>query len=354
MKYECNLIQDLLPLYQDDVCSETSKEIVRGHLKECSRCRDMAGRLQDFEVDKKLTEEKNSVLMAHEKKERRKTYTVGMITAGILMIPIIVCLICNLAVGHSLDWFFLVLASLLVFASLTVLPLLVLENRWFWTILGFSASLLVLLFVCCVYVGGDWFFVASTACILGISVLFAPYIIKKLPLPEKAGRHGGLIAMLWDTLWLYLLIVVCGFLVDGGSFYWRMSLSAVSYGLLFPWVIFMIVRYLKCNCLLKTGIAVAIEGTLFAFCNDLLHMVSGETVAYSIFNADLRKGFEHGNWEVLNANIYLTILIVSVAVGIVLCILGILSANGKKKNKQEGLCGIIGNNPEDSKQSQEK
>lgn len=336
MKYECNLIQDLLPLYQDDVCSKTSKEIVEEHLKECSRCRDMAGKLQDFEMDKKLTEEKNSVLIAHEKKERRKTYIVGMATAGILMIPIIVCLICNLAVGHSLDWFFIVLASLLVFASLSVLPLLVWKNRWFWTILGFSASLLILLFVCCVYVGDDWFFVAATACILGISVLFAPYMVKRLPLPERAGRHSGLIAMLWDTLWLYLLIVVCGIFVDGGSFYWRLSLAAVSYGLLSPWVVFVIVRYFKCNCLLKTGMIVAIEGTLLAMYNDLLHMVSGETVAHSIFNADLRQGFAHTNEEVLNANIYLTILIVSVAAGIVLCILGILFENAKKKNKQEG------------------
>ena len=28
MKYSCNVVQDLLPLYQDNVCSEESKEIV--------------------------------------------------------------------------------------------------------------------------------------------------------------------------------------------------------------------------------------------------------------------------------------------------------------------------------------
>ena len=37
----------------------------------------------------------------------------------------LICLICNLAVGHTLDWFWLVLTGELVGASLTLLPILV-------------------------------------------------------------------------------------------------------------------------------------------------------------------------------------------------------------------------------------
>lgn len=39
MKLPCELIQDLLPLYHDGVCSEVSKETVRAHLDECEGCR---------------------------------------------------------------------------------------------------------------------------------------------------------------------------------------------------------------------------------------------------------------------------------------------------------------------------
>lgn len=39
MKYPCNLIQDLLPLYHDGVCSEESAKIVEEHLSECTTCR---------------------------------------------------------------------------------------------------------------------------------------------------------------------------------------------------------------------------------------------------------------------------------------------------------------------------
>lgn len=39
MKYPCNLIQDLLPLYHDRVCSEESKKIIENHLLECTICK---------------------------------------------------------------------------------------------------------------------------------------------------------------------------------------------------------------------------------------------------------------------------------------------------------------------------
>ncbi len=40
MKISCDLIRDLLPLYCDDVCSETSREMVEQHIKECGKCRE--------------------------------------------------------------------------------------------------------------------------------------------------------------------------------------------------------------------------------------------------------------------------------------------------------------------------
>lgn len=39
MKYTCGMIQDLLPLYLDGVCSEESKKAIETHLSECSDCK---------------------------------------------------------------------------------------------------------------------------------------------------------------------------------------------------------------------------------------------------------------------------------------------------------------------------
>lgn len=37
-KADCDIIQDLLPLYVDDVCSEKSKELVDSHIQYCDEC----------------------------------------------------------------------------------------------------------------------------------------------------------------------------------------------------------------------------------------------------------------------------------------------------------------------------
>ena len=37
MKISCDMIQDLLPLYHDGVCSEESKKIIEEHLQICER-----------------------------------------------------------------------------------------------------------------------------------------------------------------------------------------------------------------------------------------------------------------------------------------------------------------------------
>ena len=38
MNYPCSVIQDLLPLYIDGVCSEESRKLVKAHLAECTVC----------------------------------------------------------------------------------------------------------------------------------------------------------------------------------------------------------------------------------------------------------------------------------------------------------------------------
>lgn len=41
MVHNCDVVQDLLPLYMDDVCSGASMKMVREHLENCEKCREM-------------------------------------------------------------------------------------------------------------------------------------------------------------------------------------------------------------------------------------------------------------------------------------------------------------------------
>ncbi len=328
-KYNCELIQDLLPLYQDNICNDFSRTVVEAHVQECPDCRQIMEKLNNDQLETKLSREKNSVLLAHSKKERKITFLIGVVTAGILMIPVIVCLICNLAVGHGLDWFFIVLAALLVTASISVVPLTVPDHTALWTLGCFTASLLLLLFTICLYTGGNWFFLASVPTLFGLSVFFMPYIIRKLPLPGPFAANKALLVMIWDTLWLYGVIEVCGFHTDFSD-YRRIALQITSFCLLLPWTFFFIIRYTKLHVRVKAGLCTLIGGVFGVCANPVIMLILQDTerfFSYISFDLMLRNG------TVVNAITALFIAIVTIPTGIYLIISGCIRKHTEKKIK---------------------
>lgn len=49
MKYPCHLIEDLLPLYYDGICSAESNEDIKQHLSECHNCNEKYEELREAE-----------------------------------------------------------------------------------------------------------------------------------------------------------------------------------------------------------------------------------------------------------------------------------------------------------------
>ena len=336
-KMSCEVVQDLLPLYQDGACSEDSKVMIEEHLRECQACQSVADCLKNTKVDDQLTNEKNDVLQNHANKERRRSYTVGVVTAAVLMIPVIVCLICNLAVGKGLDWFFIVLASLAVFASVTVVPLITEKNRGLWTLGCFTGALLMLLLVINIYTGGRWFLLAAVPTIFGISVFLAPYVIKRIKLPKALANQKGLIVMIWDTLWLFAIITVVGLATrTGGMGYWRNAIPITAYCVLLPWVVFLIIRYSKMpgkakegklHGLIKGGICVIVIGAYLTITNNVINSIIGGGTTWHFADANF------ADWTsiaALNANIWIISLVSTTAIGIILIIAGIIVQNNKK------------------------
>ena len=130
MKYECDMIADLLPLYKDGVCSEASAAIVKDHLSECEKCSDILKKMDDSEIDEEFIREKDDVISSQAKFFKRKSALAGSIIAGVFAIPILVCLIVNLATGAGLSWFFVVLTAMFIPASLILVPLMVPQNKF--------------------------------------------------------------------------------------------------------------------------------------------------------------------------------------------------------------------------------
>ena len=64
MKVPCSVIQDLLPLYHDSVCSPESSAMIEEHLKDCEACQEEFHKLEESplaENGKKEEAEKENV-----------------------------------------------------------------------------------------------------------------------------------------------------------------------------------------------------------------------------------------------------------------------------------------------------
>ena len=106
------------------------------------------------------------------------------------MIPILVCLIVNLTTGSAMGWFFIVLAGLAVAASLIIVPLMVPEDKLFWTFCAFTVTLLFLLAVCCFSTHGSWFYTAASAVLFGLSAVFLPFAVRARPVRGLIGSFS--------------------------------------------------------------------------------------------------------------------------------------------------------------------
>lgn len=74
----CNVIQDLLPLYADDVVSEESRELVEEHLECCPECRQILSEIQTSIPIPKHTHD--TALKKIKKKQRFRGLRIALVT----------------------------------------------------------------------------------------------------------------------------------------------------------------------------------------------------------------------------------------------------------------------------------
>lgn len=282
MKLDCNVICDLLPLYVDQICSNESRALVDEHLTECRDCSALLQQMLSTEMEADLKSETENVIRHQAKFFKRKSAVIGAVIAGIFMIPILVCLIVNLATGAALDWFFIVLASLITAASLIVVPLLMPENKLLWTFGTFTASLLLLLGVISIYTHGNWFFVVSTSVLFGFSMCFLPFAVHAKPLKALMGNQKGLTVMTADTLFFVMMMLSIGIYTKSSAF-WRIG-AAVSLPILaLVWLLFLLIRYSKFNGLVKAGMCTVIIGVFSFFVDTLINRWLGNEWPLPVF-----------------------------------------------------------------------
>ena len=189
---DCDVIRDLLPLYADEACSEKSRALVNEHLLDCADCRAMLEKIKETEIENNLKSEKESVLQYGIKQFKKRTAAVGSAVSGAFLVPILICLF---LFSSPLGWIDIVLASLCVAASVSVVPIMVQEDKFFWMLCAFTASLMVLLGVICIHGHGSWFWIASSASLFGLAAVGLPFTLKARPMKKLIGNYNPWIVL---------------------------------------------------------------------------------------------------------------------------------------------------------------
>ncbi|MHC4203730.1 MAG: zf-HC2 domain-containing protein [Planctomycetota bacterium] len=86
MKTNCKIIEDLLPLYIDEVCSDESKRFVEEHLEECDACSaKLKAQKAEIKVDKEKIEQNLKAKDPFKKIKRVQSYSkVGAVLGALI------------------------------------------------------------------------------------------------------------------------------------------------------------------------------------------------------------------------------------------------------------------------------
>ncbi|MBO5281717.1 MAG: zf-HC2 domain-containing protein [Lachnospiraceae bacterium] len=328
---ECEIVQDLLPLYHDEACSGSSRKYVEAHISACAECQAMLERLENHTVEDMVTIETKEVLKRHEEREKTAAYKAGLVISGLLMLPVVIMLIVVMAGGASLGVFSVLLASMLLVGALTAVPLLASENRFAKLIVCSLMALLLILFFVDRMNGGGEFLYWAVPTIFGLSVVFFPFVIRAVRLPVALANQKALLTIAWDTLWLYLTILeVC---IHNGN-YAGLKTGMIAATIMIPWVwlILIFARYLPVNRWIKGGLILIVSGIWMGVAQNADRFGTEHCLQSVIQAVDLTNWHTDGS---VNANVSLISFLTGLILGGICLVIGRIRSQKKRTEGHE-------------------
>lgn len=199
---------------------------------------------------------------------------------GAYATALLTCFICNLAIDHTLSWFFIVLTAEMAAFSLTNVAPLVKSHRFLWASGSFYVSLNLLLFTCSLYSGGNWFGLVFCIVLFAFTVILLPIYLNAFSLPEPLSHHKALLCFAVDTVLLFGMVsaaVLYAGLIDKLI---TVAFPCVLLGILLPWLYLIVIRYIRVHPFFKVSLFAAFTGLYVLVINSLLHMVIDHTAFF--------------------------------------------------------------------------
>ena len=250
-------------------------------------------------------------------------------------IAILTCFICNLSINKTLDWFWIVVSALLLAFSFTNLPKLIKNHKLLLIPLSNYLCFCILIAVCAIYTNGNWFFIPATAVLLGLAIIFMPIYISKYKVFSKIRKYNDFVSIAIDFLMLNILLIAVDFYAFSNNFtqnHWYLSIAVpitiVAYLIL---NLFLCVRFLRTNKLIKTSIILFIINILYILCPLIKFDNLAVQNEFELLNI-LKANFLNWSNEIaIERNVHLIIFLTILTVALIFMIFGVVKHLKKKK-----------------------
>ena len=234
-------------------------------------------------------------------------------------------------------WFPVAAISVIFGVSLVLLPFLMrqipLPEDWRnrKSLLYFLielALLLLLLAVCAWDARAGWFPVAAISVIFGTTLVFLPFLMRQLPLPEKLRCHKVLVYFSLETVLLLVLELICSF--ESQTFWFFLpGLPMTLFLASLPWAVMLLIRYAPISGWFKASGCCALAALYHAATPAVVERIlvlSGEEMGRPLAGIPwftLRLGDWTTSWAIGN-NVNALFCLAMVALAVIYLVIGIL------------------------------
>ncbi|MBE6532322.1 MAG: helix-turn-helix transcriptional regulator [Ruminococcaceae bacterium] len=224
-------------------------------------------------------------------------------------VALLVCFICNIAVNHTLSWFFIVLSALICAYTFVPTISIFFESK---RLISFAAStylsICLLLFTCAIYTERlSWLLTACIGILIGYVLVFVPILLSN----TRLARYKFIISFTGSCVLTVLLLV--------NVHLWHpfniVSAILISLYAFAPAILSTVICAFKLDPFLKAGICTALSAVAYYFIEFMIDLLFGTNdSSYQVDFSDWTQCVE-GNVQAIILIVCLLISAVFIAIG---------------------------------------
>ncbi len=184
-------------------------------------------------------------------------------------VALLTCFICNLAVNHTLSWFFIVLTALIcAYSFIPTFTFFFNSQKALVFSVSTYLSICLLLLACAVYTNGlSWFLTACIGILIGYEVIFVPIFLSR----TKISRFKFIITFTAACVLMILLLLN----IHIWNFFRVAPAILITCYAFIPAMICAVICALRFDAFLKTGICIAFSTVVYYFTNYVVDKLFG-------------------------------------------------------------------------------